>query len=469
MRPVYSFKRLVDHWHAQRISRELSRNLSWHVDALRHYQDRKLRFMVAHARRRSRFYRDLYVNLPPHYQITDLPIINKQVILDRFDDVVVDRGLHWQALQRHLVGLVRDDYFQGRYRIVSSSGTTGRIGYFVFNRREWNTIQANRLRTGSLGRRKRSGGSGKIALLLTGRLASVSVRSALTMGLSSAGFKIFDFTVNRDDLVRELNRFQPSQLVGYSSTLALLAEEQCAGRLKIRPCEVIAGAEILTDAMIQRMQNAWSLLPRQTYGMTESPSLGFPCPVHPLETHLCEDLTLIENVDSSDRAVPDGVLGDKILITNLYNKTQPLIRYEVSDRLLLASGPCECGVPFRRLRRCHGRTDDLLVLPGLRSGSVTVEPMVLEEAIKRVDHVRQFQVVHSEEGLTVRLVGSCEEDAAPVVAGAIRASLTRMFENRLAQVPAIAVDFVSELHREPGGKVRLFQTGSGSGFLPDGG
>lgn len=455
MRPGYWWRRLVDAWSVRSIGAELSRHLSWDGETLRRYQDDQLRAMVAHARRHSPFYRDLYKDLPSNYQITDLPILDKEALLSHFDAVVVDPRLQWQALQAHLAALTQDAYFLGRYRVVSSSGTTGRITPFVFNRREWNIIQANRWRTGSLGRRASSRRRQATALLLTGRPASVSVRSAMTMGLGETGFKVFDFTKNRDDLVRDLNAYQPTQLVGYASTLALLAQEQCAGRLCIRPEAIVAGAELLTDAMMRQIEEAWSIRPQQTYGMTESPSLGFPCPVHPNEIHLCEDLTLIENVDAQDRPVPDGVLGDSILITNLYNQTQPLIRYRVSDRLLIASGPCACGVPFRRLRRCHGRTDDLLVLPGLSADSVTLEPMILEEAIERVEQVLQFQVVYAQQRLTVRLVTSCGPDEETRVADAVCTALRRMFANRLAQVPVITVEVVSELRREAGGKLRL--------------
>jgi len=463
MRPIYYLKRLIDLWDVQRIGAEFSERMAWDVDTLRGHQEERLHSLVVHARKRSRFYRELYSHLPLHYQLADLPVINKKVVLDHFDDLVVDQRLSLSALQQHLAGLVRDDYFLGRYRAFSSSGTTGRIGYFVFDRREWNTVQANRRRTGSLGQRGSSTGKGKIALLLTNQLQQVSVRSALTMGLVTRGCRIIDYTINRSELVLQLNRMQPDQLVGYASTVAVLAQEQLAGRLNIHPREIVTGAEMLAETMIQQIQEAWSMLPKQTYGMTESPSLGFPCPVHPMEIHLCEDLTLIENVDSHNRPVPDGVVGDKILLTNLYNKTQPLIRYEISDRLLLAPGPCECGVPFRRLRRCFGRTDDLLVVPGRLVDSVSVEPILLETAICRVADVLQYQIVQNANGLKIRLIVDCEEERKSIIAGDVRASLQRMFESRLAKMPAIIIEFVDEIDREPGGKLRLIKSESGGG------
>ena len=47
--------------------------------------------------------------------------------------------------------------------------------------------------------------------------------------------------------------------------------------------------------------------------------------------HVFEDLVHVEVVDDDGRAVPDGTPGSRILVTNLVNRTQPLIRFELTD------------------------------------------------------------------------------------------------------------------------------------------
>lgn len=458
MRPIYWLKRIVDHWETRPIASELMAHMEWTPEALRQYQQQQFTAMVTHARHRSRFYQKLYADLPSPFQITDLPIVNKTMLLDHFDDVVVDKRLTLQALQQHLATLNRDEYFLGRYRGFASSGTTGRLGYFVFDRREWTTVQANRRRTGSLGRQTTSSLAGKTALILSSRASSVSIRSAWTMGLRLHHQNIFDCSLNIDTLVQQLNHLQPAKLVGYASTITLLAQRQQAGQLSIQPLEILTGAEMLTESMIEDIKAAWSIIPQQTYGMTESPSLGFPCPVHRSDIHICEDLALIENVDSNYNIVSDGTKGDKILITNLYNRSQPLIRYEISDQLQLAPGPCECGVPFRRIQKLYGRTDDRLIVPGIAGTTVSLEPLLLEGAIKHVPQVMQYQIIHHSDALTVRIVTTCHENEQPAMADRLRISLQRLFSNRQAQLPNIAIEFVSELEREPGGKLRLIKS-----------
>lgn len=458
MRSIYWLKRIIDHWQMRRMASDLMTRGRWSPEKLERHQRRALERVVAYARQHSPFYRDRLAGLSSPICLADLPILTKADVMEHFDTLVTDRRIQLTSLQHHLATLSRDEYWLGRYRALASSGTSGQLGYFLFNRREWNTILANRIRTGSLGPQASRIDAARTALILSCRPSSVSLRSALTISLRGDRSRIFDCSLEIDSLVHQLNRLQPQRLVGYASTIALLAHRQVAKQLAIAPAEVLTGAEMLTEPMIQTIHEAWSVVPRQTYGMTESPSLGFPCPVHPFEVHLCEDLALIENVDSKNRPVADGVLGDKILLTNLYNKTQPLIRYEITDRLQLLSGPCACGSPFRRIRRLHGRSDDALILPGVTGGSVNLEPLLLEGAIKTVSAVREYQVRFVAGILTLCVVTSAPDGDQPRMAEMLRASLLTLFANRQAQAPQIEIAFVRALKREPGGKLKWLQT-----------
>ena len=457
MRTIYWAKRMIDHWQTRRIASDLMERGRWSPEKLRQHQQQALENLVAYARQHSPFYRDLYAGVSWPICLADLPILTKEIVMEHFDALVTDRRVGLTSLQHHLSTLNRDEYWLGRYRALASSGTTGRLGYFLFNRREWNTVLANRLRTGSLGPQASQVDAAKTALILSRRPSSVSLRSAWTIGLRGDRSRIFDCSLEIESLVHQLNRLQPERLVGYASTIALLAQKQLSKQLAIAPVDVLTGAEMLTASMIKDIHNAWSVWPRQTYGMTESPSIGFPCPVHPFEIHLCEDLAVIENVDSDNRVVGDGVTGDKVLLTNLYNKSQPLIRYEITDRIQLQSGPCECGSPFRRIRQLHGRTDDCLILPGLSGGSVTLEPLLLEGAIKTVSAVIQYQVRFAEGALTLHVVTSASAGDQQGIAERLRRSLHTLFANRQAQSPEVEILFVRALEREPGGKLKWIQ------------
>ena len=50
------------------------------------------------------------------------------------------------------------------------------------------------------------------------------------------------------------------------------------------------------------------------------------------------DLCLAELVDEGNNPVPAGITAAKVLVTNLHNLTQPLIRYELTDRFTRPAG-----------------------------------------------------------------------------------------------------------------------------------
>jgi phenylacetate-coenzyme A ligase PaaK-like adenylate-forming protein len=68
------------------------------------------------------------------------------------------------------------------------------------------------------------------------------------------------------------------------------------------------------------------------------------------------DVCIIELVDARNRPVGPGVPSAKVLVTNLYNLAQPLIRYELADSFVRV--PSDSG-PGHLLARVQGRADEV--------------------------------------------------------------------------------------------------------------
>ena len=141
--------------------------------------------------------------------------------------------------------------------------------------------------------------------------------------------------------------------------------------------------------------------------------------------------------------MPDGVPSSKVLITNLHNLTQPLIRYELADRFtpagLSAGGFLRASV--------DGRSDDLF-----RYDHASVHPFVIGAVLLRAPAVREFQVRQTERGADVAAVIDGDLDVA-AAAAAVRDSL------RQAGLPdpQVTVRRVNALDRDPlTGKARRF-------------
>jgi phenylacetate-CoA ligase len=222
------------------------------------------------------------------------------------------------------------------------------------------------------------------------------------------------------EMVAALNAFQPEALIAYPTVAAALAEEQLQGRLRIRPALVATSSEVQTADMCRRMGEAWEVEPLDFYGTTEAliPAAGRQGQTG---MDILEDLVVLEVVDEHDRPVPPGVPGHKVLLTNLVNHVQPLLRYELTDSVTLAGGPNPLGLPYARIAAIDGRSDDVITLPAAAGGRVAVHPFRVQAPFSRLLEVRQYQVVHDPDGLHVAVV--LREDARADTPARVQAAL----------------------------------------------
>jgi phenylacetate-CoA ligase len=181
------------------------------------------------------------------------------------------------------------------------------------------------------------------------------------------------------EMVDALNAFPPQALTAYPTVAAALAEEQLQGRLRIAPTLVATTSEVQTADMRRRMTQAWGLEPLDFYGTTEAAVVA-AARQGQAGMDILEDLVVVEVVDEHDRPVPPGVAGHQVLLTNLVNRVQPLLRYELTDSVTLAGGPNPLGLPYARIAAVDGRSDDLITLPGAGRRPVTVHPFQLRAA-----------------------------------------------------------------------------------------
>jgi len=150
-------------------------------------------------------------------------------------------------------------------------------------------------------------------------------------------------------------------LGGDPSALEVLAKEQQVGRLHIHPVAINAAGETLTEAVRQQIAASFGCAVSNYYGSSEAVGLSYECQHHRL--HVNSDWYLLEPVDEHDQPVPPGQLSSAVLVTNLANRVQPLIRYKMGDRLLISPDPCHCGSPFPRAECVGGAASSAGGLP----------------------------------------------------------------------------------------------------------
>ena len=148
---------------------------------------------------------------------------------------------------------------------------------------------------------------------------------------------------------------------------------------------------------------------------------------------ILEDLVVLEVVDKHNQPVPPAVPGHKVLLTNLVNRAQPLLRYELTDSVTLAGGPNPLGLPYARIASVDGRSDDVVSLPAAGGGRVAVHPFRLRAPFAELLEVRQYQVVHDPAGLQVRV--ALRERAPADTPARVREALARELRDAGAVPP----------------------------------
>jgi phenylacetate-coenzyme A ligase PaaK-like adenylate-forming protein len=245
-------------------------------------------------------------------------------------------------------------------------------------------------------------------------------------------------------MTARLEAIAPERLLGYPSMLRLLAAEKEAGRLAIAPTAISATSEMLTQDISDAVERAFGVAPSNTFGSSEG-LIGVAPPGDPAIV-LASDLAIVELVDENDRPVPPGEPSAKVLLTTLFNRAQPLIRYELTDRMTRQPDAPENG----HVRVVvEGRADDVFAWGGLH-----VHPLAVRSVFAKTPEVSEYQVRQTERGIAV----------AAVAAGALDGeALAKRLRDALAgaglREPTVTVERVPLIARHP-------ETGKVARFVP---
>lgn len=120
----------------------------------------------------------------------------------------------------------------------------------------------------------------------------------------------------------------------------------------------IFGGEPLGERL-KRVTKSWGL------ELYETTSLGDVCGAtmckHRAGFHAYEDLAYIETVDPITREPQaDGAIGE-LVVTTLYDRLTPLVRYATGDLVQIDRSPCACGRNHARFHLLGRATDQILV------------------------------------------------------------------------------------------------------------
>lgn len=388
-----------DPWQSLAVAADVAAATQAPARAIAERQARRLSALFEAAARGSRLYRE---RLPADWRqarLQDLAPVTKRELMQRFGDWVADPALTLHGLREFMAdsGRIGQDHL-GRYTVWESSGSSGEPGVYVQDPAAmavYDALESLRRPSASLWRRMFD------PWLLGERIAFVGATGghfASTVSIErlrrlnpafAERVHGVSFLQPPEALLAEIEALQPTVVATYPTAAVLLAIERIAGRTSLAPREIWTGGETLTPAMRRFIMQAFGCTVVNSYGASECLAMASECSRG--QMHLNADWVILEPVDERGRPVPPGQPSASCWLTNLANRVQPLIRYDLGDRITLRAGACRCGSALPMIE-VQGRCDDMLRLPRSGRSPLGVLPLAVSTVLEDEAGLFDFQL-----------------------------------------------------------------------------
>jgi phenylacetate-coenzyme A ligase PaaK-like adenylate-forming protein len=395
----------------------------------------RLTALLRFARTQVPLYRRLHRALPPpaQLQLADLPVLRKSQIMANLSASLADGSPNRAAIDAFLADPSQIGApLAGHYAVWTSSGSTGVPGIFVHDGDALAVYDAlELLRFRGLGGHPLSAApfmaAERYAMVaaVEGHFAGIATVERLRRNFPLLAPYVRAFSVLQPlpQLVEALNRYRPTLLAAYPTVAELLADEQRAGRLRLSLDELWCGGECLSPATRSLLAQVFRCRVREAYGASEFLSIAWPCRYDRM--HVNSDWVLLEGVDARGRPVPPGVPSRTTLLTNLANRVQPLIRYDIGDSITVLPQPCPCGSAMPAIE-VQGRCDDVLAIACGQHASVKLMPLALATVLEDDALVNDFQLLQTGPRRLALRLGGTERARGDAACTALRAYLRRL-------------------------------------------
>jgi putative adenylate-forming enzyme len=394
---------------------------------LEHYQENRAQQIVTYTQQHSPFYRQHWTGQNPRDWRT-LPVVDKHLMMTNFDTFNTRRIRRETAMEIALQAERTRDFSSSLdgVTIGLSSGTSGHRGLFLASQEEqaaWaGTILARTLHHLSPRRLR-------VAFFLR---SNSNLYEQVGGGLIH--FCYFDLMLPLDEVVSALNNFQPHIIIGPPSLLGFLAHASIREQLHIKPKRLISVAEVLEEQEKQRIEATFQIPVHQIYQCTEG-LLAVSCEQGSL--HIQEDAVILQF-----EALP-GSDGQRVMpiVTDLWRKTQPIIRYRLNDVLQLESRACPCGSPFRVIRSIEGRCDDICYFESLTGGPRPFFPDTIRRMILLASpDITDYQVIQQRYGQISIYLSIASDASFENVSTAVLASVNATVAQYVCQPAVVQIE-----------------------------
>ncbi len=283
-------------------------------------------------------------------------------------------------------GLLSDD-LSGGY-VFSSGGTTGKpkVVYRTFEEQWFNALKLGK------GLRLSAFNENDVVanLLFAGNMWASFV--SYNMALEFTGCRILPIGGNlkMEEIVNSLRTFKANGFITIPSVALSVAEYADKNKIDLKIEKIVTGGEHLffeAKEYLRRILGA-KVFASTGYTTNDTGAIGYQCEklsggFH----HVHEDLHYVEILNENNEPCKAGEIG-RIVVTNLYRRLMPTIRYDVGDLGRWVEDECSCGRKTR-VFELLGRSDDVLII-----GGGNIHPEVVAESVYEIEGLsNHFQLI----------------------------------------------------------------------------
>lgn len=266
-------------------------------------------------------------------------------------------------------------------------------------------------------------------------------------------FPIFNLSEDKmEEFLLEFQKKDFDYINGYTSSIVLFAKflqkknlilKDICRNLKL--CIVTSEMFFEEDKILLEKQFGVPVV--NEYGASELGLLAFQNPED--EWILNSETMFVEVVDEKGKPVPHGQEG-RIVITSLYNRAHPFIRYDIGDTGTLAE---ESTLKKPILKKLLGRTNDVAVLPSGKVVPGLTFYYVTKSAIENNGSIKEF-IVQQTEPSVFRIIYVSEKELNDEKKQKIEAALATYLEEGLE----VSFEHKKILNRSKRGKLKQFES-----------
>jgi phenylacetate-CoA ligase len=353
-------------------------------NTLRAFIELKFSDLLLHAYQHTQYYHEVFNQIDivqgNHVDISrihEIPLLTKEIIRQRRED------------------LVSDDFKDRGWFYNTSGGSTGEPVRLIQDRQfqRWSKATNNYYYKNILNIDepivKKIIIWGSERDLFTGTLGTkAKITNWLTNTITLNSFRMTPNDIEK--YISTINSYKPDLIRGYAGSLHEICRYAERNDLDIHsPKVLVSAAETLNDEMRDRIERVFGQKVYNFYGSREVSNLAGECKDGLM--HSFAFWNYQELLDGHNRPVKQGEEG-KVVVTNLFNYSMPLIRYEIGDMAVLGPERCSCGNVLPTFEKITGRITDHFIL----KNGTRIHGEYFTHLFYLKDWVEKFQIIQED-------------------------------------------------------------------------